>query len=125
MNQSTQQQLFVLKRRYFVQSVFTKTIFAFPSAYPKLQNKDFSYLIKQMISVMHAWIDNETFYKFMQFENLKALTIVNSEGLTIDYEEGVLPILQVIGANLENIILTKFESVNLVSKLVQTSLFFW
>ena len=52
----------------------------------------------------------------MQFEKLKSLTIVNSEGMTVDYEEGILPILQVIGPTLENLILNKFESVNLVSK---------
>lgn len=65
---------------------------------------------------MNAWIDNDTFYKFMQFERLKTLTVVNSEGMTIDYGEGVLPILQVIGGNLENLILSKFESVDLISK---------
>lgn len=64
---------------------------------------------------MNAWMDNDTFYKFMQFENLRSLTISNAEGMTIDYEEGVLPILQVIGSSLENIILNKFASVDLVS----------
>lgn len=70
----------------------------------------------KILSVMNAWIDNDTFYKFMQFERLKTLTVVNSEGMTIDYGEGVLPILQVIGGNLENLILSKFASVDLISK---------
>jgi hypothetical protein len=65
---------------------------------------------------MNSWIDNEIFYKFMQFENLKSLTLFNSEGKTIDYDEGVLPVLQVVGPNLENLILSKFLEVDLVSK---------
>ncbi|CAL8084494.1 unnamed protein product [Orchesella dallaii] len=69
----------------------------------------------EIVSVMNAWFDNDTFYKFMQFERLKSLEIVNSEGQTVDYEEGVLPILQVIGASLENVILSKFASVDLLS----------
>lgn len=74
----------------------------------------------EILSVMNAWMDNDTFYKFMQFERLKSLTIVNSEGMTIDFDEGVLPILQVIGMNLENLILNKFESVDIVSKFCIT-----
>ncbi|ODM98086.1 F-box/LRR-repeat protein 20 [Orchesella cincta] len=48
----------------------------------------------EIVSVMNAWIETRR---------------------TIDYDEGVLPILQVIGASLENVILNKFTSVDLFS----------
>lgn len=66
---------------------------------------------------MNCWMDNDAFYKFMQFEHLKTLTIFNSEGKTIDYGEGILPLLQIIGGTLENLILSKFAVVDIVSKL--------
>jgi hypothetical protein len=65
---------------------------------------------------MNAWMDNEMLYKFMRFEKLRTLTIVNSDGLTLDYDEGVLPLLQICGPILENLILNKFKSVDLISK---------
>lgn len=65
----------------------------------------------------NCWMDNDTFYKFMQFEHLKTLTIFNSEGKTIDYGDGILPLLQVVGPTLENLILSKFDEVDLSCKL--------
>ncbi|XP_035705612.1 uncharacterized protein LOC118434945 isoform X2 [Folsomia candida] len=69
----------------------------------------------EILSVMNCWMDNDAFYKFMQFEHLKTLTIFNSEGKTIDYGEGILPLLQIIGGTLENLILSKFAVVDIVS----------
>lgn len=64
---------------------------------------------------MNCWMDNDTFYKFMQFEHLKTLSIFNSEGKTIDYEDGVQIVLQIVGPTLENLILSNFSSVDLIS----------
>lgn len=61
-------------------------------------------------------MDNELLYKFMLFERLRSLTIVNSGGVTVDYDEGILPLLQICGPKLENLILTKFKSIELISK---------
>ncbi|CAG7825672.1 unnamed protein product [Allacma fusca] len=69
----------------------------------------------ELLSVMNAWIGNEMLYKFMQFENVRSVTIVNNDGMTLDYDEGVLPFLQVCGPQLENLILNKFTTVNLTS----------
>ena len=63
---------------------------------------------------MNAWIGNETLYKFMQFEHLKTLTIVNNDGMTLDFDEGILPLLQICGPQLDNLILNKFPTVNLI-----------
>jgi len=55
----------------------------------------------------------------MQFENLKHLTIGNSDGLTLDFHEGILPLLQVCGPNLDSMILNKFECIDLVGKFFE------
>lgn len=60
-------------------------------------------------------MDNDTFYKFMQFETLKSLTVFKNEGQPLEFDEGILPVLQVVGPTLENLILTKFSDIDLVS----------
>ncbi len=65
---------------------------------------------------MNCWIDNDAFYKFMQFEKLKTLSIFNVSYDALDYEEGIAPLLLIIGHTLENLILSKFKSVDLLSK---------
>jgi len=57
----------------------------------------------------------------MQFESLKSLTLFNCEGKTIDFDDGVLPLLVVVGSKLENLILSKFEQVDIVRKCIRLS----
>jgi len=64
-------------------------------------------------------MSNDVLYKFMAFEKLRTLTIANSDGLAVDFDEGVLPLLQICGPNLENLILTKFKSIDLSSKALR------
>ncbi|CAG0918504.1 unnamed protein product [Notodromas monacha] len=58
-------------------------------------------------------IDNEGLMKFMAFERLTHLSITNDDDRTLDFFEGVLPILQARGEQMQNLILTDFLVVNI------------
>ncbi|KAG7166803.1 hypothetical protein Hamer_G010470, partial [Homarus americanus] len=46
-------------------------------------------------TLSNAYVDNDVLYKVMMMEHLTHLRITNSEGLTLDFQEGVLPVLTV------------------------------
>ncbi|KAK3909480.1 F-box/LRR-repeat protein 2 [Frankliniella fusca] len=65
------------------------------------------------ISISGSWLPNEALYKFMVLESLTALSLSNGEGMTLDFQEGVLPLLSACGERLQNLILTNFTEVDL------------
>jgi hypothetical protein len=50
-------------------------------------------------------------------EHLTSLSLTNSEGLTLDFHEGVLPLLAVCGERIQNLILANFTSVDITGEL--------
>lgn len=52
----------------------------------------------------------------MVLENLTALALTNGEGLTLDFQEGVLPLLSACGDRLQNLILANFTDVDVASE---------
>ncbi|XP_046984838.1 EIN3-binding F-box protein 1-like isoform X1 [Schistocerca americana] len=67
------------------------------------------------VALSNAWLPSEALYKFMLFENLCALSLTNCDGLTLDFEAGVLPLLCVIGGNLQNLILSNFTFIDILA----------
>lgn len=67
----------------------------------------------QDITLSNACIENEHLYKFMGYENLYHLRLTNSDNLTLDFNEGVLPILQIKGHQILTLLLVKFISLDI------------
>ncbi|KAK7793601.1 hypothetical protein R5R35_011115 [Gryllus longicercus] len=65
------------------------------------------------VTLANAWLASEDLYKFMLFERLSSLSLTNSEGLTLDFHDGVLPVLATCGPRLLNLILANFTSVDI------------
>lgn len=55
----------------------------------------------------------------MVLENVTALSLTNGEGLTLDFQEGVLPLLSACGEKLQNLILANFTEVDIAGELGQ------
>lgn len=72
--------------------------------------------LTRTIALANAWLPSEVLYKFMQFEKLQSLSLTNCDGLTLDFELGVLPLLCVVGHSLRNIILSNFTYVDVLCK---------
>jgi hypothetical protein len=58
-------------------------------------------------------LENAGLVKLVRFEKLSQLALTNDEDRSLDFFEGVLPILQVRGRQLLNLILTDFLVVDL------------
>ncbi|KDR12280.1 hypothetical protein L798_13769 [Zootermopsis nevadensis] len=69
------------------------------------------------VTLSNAWLPSEALYKLMVMEHLTSISLTNSEGLTLDFHEGVLPLLAVCGHRLQNLILTNFTSVDITGEL--------
>lgn len=69
------------------------------------------------VTLANAWLPSDALYKLMLFERLTSVSLTNSEGLTLDFHEGVLPLLAVCGQRLQNLILANFTSVDISGKL--------
>nr|CAD7410430.1 unnamed protein product [Timema cristinae] len=67
----------------------------------------------QSIILSNSWLPNEALYKLMAMENLTSISITNSEGLTIDFYDGILPLLCACGHHLQNLILANFTAVDI------------
>uniref|UniRef100_A0A1B6D6M4 F-box domain-containing protein n=1 Tax=Clastoptera arizonana TaxID=38151 RepID=A0A1B6D6M4_9HEMI len=67
------------------------------------------------ISISNAWLSSESLYKFMVLEQLNKLSLTNSEGLTFDFHEGVLPLLSACGVRLQSLILANFPVVDILA----------
>lgn len=65
------------------------------------------------VTLSNAWLPSEALYKLMMMEHLTSLSLTNSEGLTLDFHEGVLPLLAVCGEKLQNLILANFTFVDI------------
>lgn len=66
-------------------------------------------------TLSNAYVDNDVLYKVMRMENLTHLRITNSEGLTLDFHEGVLPVLTVKGHQLHSLLLVNFTTVDVAA----------
>ncbi|XP_066995283.1 uncharacterized protein [Anabrus simplex] len=66
------------------------------------------------IALANAWLPSEALYKLMLFNKLTSLSLTNSEGLTLDFYDGVLPLLSVCGEHLQNLILANFTTVDIM-----------
>ncbi|XP_042226079.1 uncharacterized protein LOC121869048 isoform X1 [Homarus americanus] len=66
-------------------------------------------------TLSNAYVDNDVLYKVMMMEHLTHLRITNSEGLTLDFQEGVLPVLTVKGHQLLSLLLANFASVDVAA----------
>ncbi|XP_064110913.1 uncharacterized protein LOC135218494 isoform X3 [Macrobrachium nipponense] len=64
-------------------------------------------------TLSNAFVDNEILYKAMVLENLAHLRITNGEGLTLNFHEGVLPVLTVKGHQLQSLLLANFTSIDI------------
>ncbi|XP_069694168.1 F-box/LRR-repeat protein 2-like isoform X5 [Periplaneta americana] len=64
------------------------------------------------VTLSNAWLPSEALYKLMVLDHLNSISLTNSEGLTLDFHEGVLPLLAVCGQRLQNLILANFTSVD-------------
>ncbi|ROT82030.1 hypothetical protein C7M84_024818 [Penaeus vannamei] len=67
-------------------------------------------------TLSNAYVDNDVLYKVMRMENLTHLRITNSEGLTLDFHEGVLPVLTVKGHQLHSLLLVNFTTVDVAGE---------
>ncbi|CAL4074807.1 unnamed protein product [Meganyctiphanes norvegica] len=67
------------------------------------------------ISLSNACLDNDLLLKVMAFENLTHLRLTNSDNLTMDFHEGVLPILTIKGHQLLTLLLVKFTSIDVAA----------
>lgn len=67
------------------------------------------------VSISESWLPSEALYKLMVLENLTALSLTNGEGLTLDFQEGVLPLLSACGERMQNLILVKFTDVDIAA----------
>ncbi|CAL4074810.1 unnamed protein product [Meganyctiphanes norvegica] len=67
----------------------------------------------QNVTLSNAYIENELLYKIMAFDNLCHLRLTNSDNLTLDFQEGVLPILLIKGHQLLTLLLVKFISIDI------------
>lgn len=65
------------------------------------------------VTISGSWLPSEVLYKFMVLENLTALSLTNGEGLTLDFQEGVLPLLSACGERLQNLILANFTEIDI------------
>ncbi|XP_022187260.2 uncharacterized protein LOC111046079 [Nilaparvata lugens] len=65
------------------------------------------------VSITNAWIKNEDLYKLMVLDKLTTLSLTNCDGLTLDFDVGVLPLLTVCGHQLHSLILTNFTNINI------------
>lgn len=69
------------------------------------------------VTLANAWLPSEALYKLMVMEHLTSISLTNCEGLTLDFQEGVLPLLSVCGQRLQNLILANFTYVDITGKL--------
>lgn len=69
------------------------------------------------ITLSNAWLPSAALYKLMVMQHLTSISLTNSEGLSLDFHEGVLPLLTVCGHQLQNLILVNFTSVDITGKL--------
>ena len=69
------------------------------------------------VTLSNAWLPSAALYKLMTMQHLTSISLTNSEGLSLDFHEGVLPLLTVCGHQLQNLILVNFTSVDITGKL--------
>ncbi|XP_023711442.1 uncharacterized protein LOC111866586 isoform X3 [Cryptotermes secundus] len=65
------------------------------------------------VTLSNAWLPSTALYKLMVMEHLTSLSLTNCEGLTLDFQEGVLPLLAVCGERLQSLILANFTYVDI------------
>ncbi|KAK3873252.1 hypothetical protein Pcinc_021725 [Petrolisthes cinctipes] len=66
-------------------------------------------------TMSNAWVDNSVLYPAMRLEHLAHLRLTNCDGLTLNFQEGVLPLLTVKGSQLISLLLANFTSVDLAA----------
>ncbi|XP_069165548.1 F-box/LRR-repeat protein 20-like isoform X3 [Procambarus clarkii] len=66
-------------------------------------------------TLSNAFVENEVLYKVMTMEYLTHLRITNSEGLTLNFQEGILPVLTVKGHQLISLLLANFTNVDVAA----------
>lgn len=64
----------------------------------------------------NARVDNSVLYPAMRLEHLAHLRLTNCDGLTLNFQEGVLPLLTVKGSQLISLLLANFTTVDLAGK---------
>jgi hypothetical protein len=69
------------------------------------------------VTLSNAWLPSAALYKLMVMQHLTSISLTNSDGLSLDFHEGVLPLLTVCGHKLQNLILVNFTSVDITGKL--------
>lgn len=73
------------------------------------------------LTVTGTPLDSEALYSFMVLHHLTSLSLTNNRSSCVDsrpsmdFEEGVLPLITVIGHQLKNLILSKFTSVDITA----------
>ncbi|XP_053627101.1 F-box/LRR-repeat protein 20-like isoform X2 [Cherax quadricarinatus] len=66
-------------------------------------------------TLSNAYIENEVLYKVMMMEHLTHLRITNCEAFTLNFQEGILPVLTVKGHQLLSLLLTNFTNVDIAA----------
>lgn len=64
----------------------------------------------------------ETLWQTTRLHNLSELSLTNGPALTLDFYLNVVPVLQTIGHQLDNLILTRFSCVDVLGKSTQATL---
>ncbi|RXG52998.1 hypothetical protein Avbf_16059 [Armadillidium vulgare] len=65
------------------------------------------------VAISNCIISNESLYRIMTLENLCHLRFTNNDNQSIDFYEGILPILTVCGHRLETLLLVKFTMIDI------------
>ncbi|XP_076066829.1 uncharacterized protein LOC143040067 isoform X5 [Oratosquilla oratoria] len=66
----------------------------------------------QTVTLSNAIVSSEVLYKFMALNHLAHLQLTNSEGMALDFLEGVVPLLTVKGHQLVSLLLSNFAFVD-------------
>ncbi|KAL7645807.1 UNVERIFIED_CONTAM: hypothetical protein RMT77_002704 [Armadillidium vulgare] len=67
------------------------------------------------VAISNCIISNESLYRIMTLESLSQLRFTNNDNQSIDFYEGILPILTVCGHRLETLLLVKFTMIDIAA----------
>ncbi|KAG8227678.1 hypothetical protein J437_LFUL006989 [Ladona fulva] len=76
----------------------------------------------ESLSIDGTSLSSEDLYPFMEFQHLTSLSLTNYKSSrcykgSLDFEDGVLPLLTAVGPQLKNLILSKFTSVDISGEI--------
>lgn len=66
-------------------------------------------------TLSNAYVDNEVLYKVMLLDHLTHLRITNNEDLSLNFPEGILPVLTLKGHQLLSLLLANFTTVDILA----------